>query len=492
MVQNTDPANKAWGYHLNASPATISSYVSSNNMRIVDIDRTPAGGFDVIYISNSGVDAKGWWYYYGQTLAQVNSLLQTNQARLIDLERTSDGKFDVVMTKAGSEGWWWLVGATQKQVSDLASQTGSRIYKVSSFVSGRTRLYDALFIDNADKETKRVRNAVSSVAKGQWGFYAKRVGGQQLIGLNHDTRFEPASMIKILHAVHMLRDVQNNAPTINTNVTWYAHPNYPARYPSDFGYDDKGLTVHDKNVCAYSETGTLLTGRTYSDPMGTLLQQMMVYSDNRTTDAVVRRYGFDALNQTRTLAGMTNSDLNHRIGCQNAASPQPWEDNWLTLVDAGKMYEGIQNGTLLDSTHREMLYDRMWGWDSPSGQLRTMILKEAAAAGLTAAQQTAFADRIHRRAKGGSYGFCLNDACTQLRNISTDGGVVWVPVKGRGGLIVDRAYVHGRFMDTHDTYTCMSSDYSDVCQPALSAFTQKLDLEVFRTIVRDALKTYAS
>lgn len=485
LVHNVDPANKAWGYHINASPTTISSYVSSNNMRIIDIDRTSSGTFNVVYISNTGADAKSWWYYYNRTSAQVSSLLQTNQARLIDIERTSSGTFDVVMQRTSGEAWWWLVGVTQKQVSDFHAQTGSRIYKVSSFVSGGTRYYDALFIDNADAETRRIRNEVSSGAIGQWGFYAKRVGGSQLVGLNHGTKFEPASMIKILHAVHMMRDVQLNSPTISTNVTWYAHPNFPARYQGDTDYAD------DKNVCAYSDTGTLLTSRTYSDSMGLIIEQMLESSDNRTTDAVVRRYGFTALNQTRVLAGMTNSDLNHRIGCPGAASPQPLEPNVLTLVDAGKIWEGVESRTLLDTTHRTLLYNRTGGWTGASGSLRTMILQEATNAGLTTAEANAFADGVRRKAKGGGYGFCRNGPiCTQLRTISTHGGTLWVPVKGRGGVIVPRAYVHGRFMDTHDTYDCTSSNYKEVCQPTLSAFTSEIDLEVVRTIVRDALKTY--
>jgi len=127
LVHNVDPANKAWGYHINVSPATISSYISSNNMRIVDLDRTPSGSFNAVYVSNTGVDQKAWWYYYGQTAAQVSSLLTTNKARLTDIERTSDGKFDVVMQKAGNEAWWWLVGATQAQVSDGTSMPTTRV-----------------------------------------------------------------------------------------------------------------------------------------------------------------------------------------------------------------------------------------------------------------------------------------------------------------------------------------------------------------------------
>ena len=50
---------------------------------------------------------------------------------------------------------------------------------------------------------------------------------------------------------------------------------------------------------------------------------------------------------------MTSSKVNHRIGCPGKASPQPLTHNELTLRDAGRIYEGSQNLTLLNTTHRD-------------------------------------------------------------------------------------------------------------------------------------------
>jgi acetate kinase len=88
------------------------------------------------------------------------------------------------------------------------------------------------------------------------------------------------------------------AVTLNTPITWYAHPDEPARYPSDPNYlnpDGTAKDPADKDVCAYDSSGTLLTGSTYMDPMSLIISQMLGYSDNRTTDALTRRYGFNGL-----------------------------------------------------------------------------------------------------------------------------------------------------------------------------------------------------
>ena len=73
--------------------------------------------------------------------------------------------------------------------------------------NGATR-YDALYLDNVNAETRRVYAAANGI-KGDWGFFLKRVGGGQQLGIGEDNKFEPASMIKIVHAVTAMRDIQN-------------------------------------------------------------------------------------------------------------------------------------------------------------------------------------------------------------------------------------------------------------------------------------------
>ena len=261
-------------------------------------------------------------------------------------------------------------------------------------------------INDVNKETTRIRQLVADKMTGDWGFYLKRVGGGESVALGASNTFEPASMIKIVHAVTAMRQIQIS-PTVdvNTDVTWYANPDFPARYPGDTGYRENiGEDPQHADVCAYDgDTGDLLTGSTYVDDLGpVIVAQTLQQSDNRTTDALTLRYGFGGLFATKTLAGMTDSQINHRIGCPGNASPQPLAHNRLTLRDAGKIYEGVQGLTLLNSQHRALLYTYMSGGPIGSGDLRTMVYQEAAAAGLSIADRNLFVSHVETRSKGGS------------------------------------------------------------------------------------------
>ena len=116
------------------------------------------------------------------------------------------------------------------------------------------------------------------------------------------------------------------------------------------------------------------------------------------------------------------------------ASPQPRTNNALTLRDAGRIYEGVQNATLLNATNRDQLYAYMNGGSIGAGTLRTMIEQEAAAAGLSPAEADQFVDRVATRSKGGSYDSCPNfdgsGACDPDTRLSrTAGGVIWLPFR---------------------------------------------------------------
>jgi len=491
MVRNTGSAAKAWGWHYNVPLSTITSYTKNHGMRVIDVDRHASGTrFSAIYVKNTGVDAKAWWHYYNVTFASVKSLLSQHKARPINLERLPNGRYDVVMQRRAGEYWWWLVGATTQQLSDAANQFGARIFQVKSYPVNGSRRYDALFLGNVDAETRRVQNSAGSMT-GKWGFYLKRVSGSQLLGIGHDNVFEPASMIKIVHAVTAMRDIQNTATTSATPVTWYANPSDPARYPGDFDYAD------DKNKCAYNSSGTLLTGNTYSDQLGpVIVKQTLQQSDNRTTDALTRRYGFGGLDSTRQLAGMTKSGVFHRIGCAGKASPQPLTHNRLTLIDAGRIYERVQNTVLLDGTHRDLLYSYMSGGPIGNGALKNMIVAEATAAGLSASERSAFLAHVSTRSKGGSYGYCPNfdgsGACNPATVHSrTVGGVIWLPFKGGTGAVADTPYVYGRYWNAQVNCTFASVD-AGTC----AAFNSNqsglatVAVEMFRAEVKKALATW--
>ncbi len=493
MVSNTGPALKGWGWHYGVKLSTITNYVSTHNVRVIDVDRYATSNgprYAAIYIANTGVDAKPWWHYYNATKAQLVSALKTNRARLIDLERRSNGRYDAVMQQGSGEYWWWVLGQSTGQLSAFAAQHGARIYKINPYVKNGKRYFNALLINDVNAETSRVRALVESKMKGSWGFYLKQVGGPTVVSLNAGTVFEPASMIKIVHAVTALRDVQkpSTSTTLNTNVTWYARPSDPARYPGSPGYGD------DKNKCAYKNDGTLITTKKYVDKLGSVIvKNMMQQSDNRTTDAVTRKYGFSKLNTTIAVAGMTKSKLHHRIGCPAKSSPQPWKNNKLTLVDAGKIYEKVENLTLLDATRRDALYGFMSGGPIGDGALKDMIIAEANAAGLSAADRDLFVSRVVARSKGGSYGLCPKSGNCDPKVIEdrTVGGTIWLPTRSRAGGIVDNPFVYGRFFNT--TFNCT---FDAVDDGNCSSYNKVADgigvvgVEMFRLAVRQALATW--
>src|SRR5262249_39098232 len=149
------------------------------------------------------------------------------------------------------------------------------------------------------------------------------------------------------------------------------------------------------------------------------------------------------INATASLAGMTRSHVYHRIGCPSKSSPQPWRDNELTLRDAGKIYEGVENGTLLDTTRKNTLYsDLVGGTVSSTSPLGQMITQEAQAAGLTPTEITQFLNNTTSLSKGGSYDQCpTSGSCNPGDVVSrTAGGTIWIPFKS-GGAISNQAYV---------------------------------------------------
>lgn len=499
MVKNTGVAAKTWKYFYNVPLATITNYAATNAMRVVDIDRNPGEtNFSAILIKNTGVDQKGWWHYYNATPAQISSLLTTNNARLIDFERLSNGNYDAVMVSRNGEGWWWMYGASQAQVAQAANQNGARIMKIKSYLVNGVRRYDALMISDINAETNRIRNLVSSKMTGKWGFYLKKVGGNELLTLGEDNVFEPASMIKIVHAVTAMRDIQLNAPTKDTLRTWYVLPGESARYPSDPNYRTASTFDNDDaDVCPYNSDGTLNTTIPYSDKLGpVLIQQTLTNSDNRTTDALTRLYGFAGLNATASLAGMTSSKVNHRIGCNPKSGPQPHTHNALTLTDAGKIWEKVQNGTLLDATHRNLLYTYAPGGVIGTGPLRNMIVSEAVAAGLTSTEQAQFLTSVVMESKGGSYGYCPNFDGSGICNpptlhSRTVGGVFSLPFKSSAGTVVNTPYVFGRYFDSQTSCT-----WSSVTNGTCTAFNNNqsgmdtVAVEMFRAEVKKALATW--
>lgn len=498
MVRNSGDSAKAWGWFPSATLAQIGDYAADNDMRVVDSERVTTGGqarYAAVLIRNTGVDAVSWWHYYGISATAVSQRLRDNKARLVSLERRTDGTLDVIMTKGGFSGsWWYATGRTAAQVTAFVNQVGGRIVQVDSRVVGATRYFDVIVLDNATAENRRIRNLVAAGMSGSWGFYVKRVGsGSPVAALNQDTVFEPASMIKTILAVHALRDVQGGGSTLASPVTWRQHPDHDARYPTDEHYVEVPGVSGDAYVCAYDGAGNAV-GTPVTDPLGSvILFQMLRYSDNRAADAITDRYGFAALNATIAAAGMSASRLNHRDGCGSTWPDPPGYHNHLTLTDAGRLYEGVQDGTLLSAANRSALYGYLAGGVIPTtGPLAAMIKAEANAAGLTASERSDFLSRVVDESQSGKYSLCPDEgSCSGVSvQVRSTGGIVFLPFKGRGG-VTSTPYVYGRFINTpvgcsHGAVAAGScTAYNDA-----AAGLATISVEMFRAAVRSALATW--
>jgi Beta-lactamase enzyme family len=137
-----------------------------------------------------------------------------------------------------------------------------------------------------------------------------------------------------------------------------------------------------------------------SETISAAIKQMMQNSDDARTDMFINRYGQPALTAFANGLGMANTQFNGYINC-------PGAPNHLTLDDAGHLYEGLAEGTILAPTYVQTLFSLMAGKDYDfSGTWHSLqeIITQEAPTDLTAEQIQAFSDGIQLCYKAGGYG----------------------------------------------------------------------------------------
>jgi hypothetical protein len=471
MVSNTGSYAKAWWYYYGVTAAQLSANLSANNARLVSLDAYDSGGttlFAAVMISNTGADAKGWWWYYGVTTSQIATLVQQNNARLVDFRSyvtggvtryavimipntgadarawwwyfgvsgstvgsllaqnsaflisiepadASGSTFNVIMQQEpGGFFWWWYYGMDAAGLSDRLAQNGARLLDVKTYFVNGARRFAAIMVNNSNAATTRVGQILRGGTDGETGLYLKQVGGGVQAALQDTRIFEPASSIKILIGLHAMRAVDAGTSSLGQNVVVYA-PTAGSSCPSN--------TI----------TGT--------EPMGNSILAMLENSDNQRTKAMINTYGMAAINNTAATIGLTGTHLNHYPGCGGPPA------NQLTLADAGTIYEGIANGTLLSSTNRPELYSRMpaqaGDFTGIQSAVNAMVDAEAPAFGLSATEISQFKTRLLTHYKAGGYTLCPSSPCLEYRSVA---GSAEIPVCLRG-TISSRTYVWGIFID---------------------------------------------
>lgn len=228
-------------------------------------------------------------------------------------------------------------------------------------------------------QTTRIAQLLGAT-DGQKAFYVKQVGGGVVGKLGESLAYDPASSIKILVAVGVMKRVDAGK----------AHLGTTARYFSN------GLV----GSCPFN------TGPSQRLTLGTLISLMLVFSDNAATRSLIDLLGgFSAVNQLAASIGMASTNMNVYPGCNIT--------NTMTQLDGARLYEGLANGTLLSATSRSALYARMPanGGDSTGtfSQASQIVDSLAPAYDLDAAQIAQFKAGLALHYKAGNDTWCTPD-----------------------------------------------------------------------------------
>lgn len=532
MVSNTGAAARNWGWLVGVSSAQIGTYLSNSNgtanpQRLVDLKSYTEGGvkkYVVISVSNTGADAKSWQYWFNQTGTGVANKVASFGGRITSLERQSDGTYTFIqVANSGADNHYWRYYfglSSLSYTNDVASQFGSRVFDVETYVSGGVRLYNALMIDNANTETRRIRTAFGTtlvkpngLPNGQWGAYLRPVAGAATVSLNGGRRFEPASAIKAVHNLAMMLRIQSGPQTLNSALTYY---NYPSdTQPADSNGDGVNDTIKGLTSNACPSAADENSNNDVASTINFGKDNMMTASDNRTTRAITLFFATDPANKGPSgiaaiesvgfnTAGMVNTFIDQDlIGCGYAGGKR----NQTTLADLGRLYERVENGSLLGTgVHRTEFYQPMNGGAFGTGgienTIRGVVQAEGTSLGKTQAQINDFIARMDWRFKPGGYGFGCDNGFTPCTagyiTISTQAGRLTLPRKVRG-ILTERDYVFGNYvsdLNTCDPSLPAGNSASCAACPTCDTDNQRdavltnVRKELFRTVIRENLATY--
>ena len=76
--------------YYNQTAAEVGANLNANNARPIEIEpyNTPSGlRFAVVMVSNTGMAGKGYWWFYNQTAASIGTFASANNARVVDIDR---------------------------------------------------------------------------------------------------------------------------------------------------------------------------------------------------------------------------------------------------------------------------------------------------------------------------------------------------------------------------------------------------------------------
>jgi hypothetical protein len=397
FVGNTGSHQKGWGYYY-GSLSSVTNAVYQAKLRPTDIGTYVINGnryYTAVGVNNTGSDARTYWWYFGASSTYLTTQLIQNGGRYVDIHAAGSGYNAIMVRGSNMPKWWYYRDVTGTYLADKLGQNGARLISLQRNGSR----YNACMINNSNALTTQVGEIIRGIPA-TTGIHMKQVGGPVLVWLNGDRKYEPASSLKTLHHFTAIRDV---ARRISMNLS--------------------------SNIVSYqgSPTGCPNTSLPKTtERLDTILSAMMKNSDNARTFSVEQHYTRAGLNSVASLLGMTNTQLNHSIGCGLPA-------NRFTLEDAAKLFEAAESGSYL-GRYKSDFYRLMANYS-----LSTAIDQENAKVGLPSSTLNNFKSYVLHVAKGGSYG-------VGGKLYRSHVGLMRLPWLV-GGKIEVRAYAYGNFID---------------------------------------------
>ncbi|HKP57235.1 MAG TPA: serine hydrolase [Polyangiales bacterium] len=418
LTPNTGSEAKSWWWYHGVTTAQISTFLQDNDARLVDLHQYSVGGqtrYAVVMIKNTGADASSWWWYVNVTSEQVSDFLSDNQAQLIRLEpaNASGSRFNVIMTPSLGGYWWWYFGLDAAGVTERFSRNGARLADVKSYFVNGSRRFTTIMLNNENAAATRTGQLLRSQTDAQVGFYVQQVGGAVGADLQENFAYDPASSIKILTAVRLLRLIDVSGGSLSlSNTTSY-------------------IPLSAGSSCPPG------SGAASTQSLGTLLLWMLENSDNAATRSLIDYTGgLAGQNSTAQTLGMTSTELVVYPGCNIT--------NRTTLADMMKLYRGVADGSLLTTASRTALYARMpaaaGDFTGTLGAAKLIVDEEAAAAGLSASQISSYKQRLSLHYKAGGDTWCTPD-CLDYLSIT---GIAELP-RCNGARVSKSDYVWGVF-----------------------------------------------
>lgn len=435
MVSNTGADNKTWWWYYGQSVSDISTALTANNARLVQVNSYSTGAgtrYAVVMISNTGADARAWWWYAGASPSDIGAHLSANNARLIDIDYDeASATYNAIMVGCSSScpDWWWYYSLSGADLLPTIFQDGARPIDFSAVPCGGNTCFTVALINNSNAETTRVGDLLRGNTDGTVGLYLKQVGGPVLANLMDSSTFEPASTLKIATHLYTFRQLQAGTVTLDTTITKYVPP-ATGSCPGNTPDGTESISLAD--------------------------QEMMWHSDNTRARELNDYFGVANVNAMLSSIGLSHTSINHVFGCGGPV------ENATTLDDLGSLYEGVANGTLLDPSWLGLYLDHMagkgqfshegydwtglWSTDLPA------IIDQEAPAGMSAAAKASFLAHMNLAYKAGNYKICLNSDCSSYKDHISIFGWASIPAcSGDSTQYVFGVYIYNASSDTNSS-----------------------------------------